>query len=150
MAGLNFQCAWNDIATAAAAWKTMARIKAPTNQMVLIKGIGLGFDGTAGDAEPVDIRFINLTADDGQSSPGTTTHVSQLTTATIQTDYNVNYTADPSRGTNILYQTKLHPQGGVILQLPFDNFLVKEAGSMAFEVFTPAQVNCSGYLLCEE
>ena len=158
MAFLDLQATWQGV-TLAAGWKTIISVTAPStpDQFVLVKALGIGFDGTAGDGIPLGIRFQTVNAASGTAvSQPTPWHNSSLhsgLSGAPRTALRLDFSEEPSGGTNTLYSNMLHPQGGALLQIPFDRFVIGPGVEVAFQVnLTSNQtaVDTNGYLHLEE
>lgn len=113
---------------------------------------GVSFDGISATAEPVRIRLLRLTADDG-------TRTTTVTEAAWRADSHAancvgrhSYTAEPSKG-DVLADYNVHPQTGIVIQYPLDREPeidnVATVG-IAIEATAPAVVNAVAYIVWEE
>jgi hypothetical protein len=156
MAGVNLHVVFLEEETVDTVWKTLATIKAPADRRLRIKGYAIGFDGIAGDAIPIQTRFVDVTVDSGIATISDATNF--LDTELIgmtPLPQRAEFTGAPTAGTNILYPGTLHPQGGQMAQIEFDDFLV--GGAAVVEVALQIKlvnnqttVKVSGYISVEE
>lgn len=156
MAGLETSVNFEDVQLASAGtWKTIVSVKAPTNQMVRIKSLAVHGEGIAGDAAPVEGRWVRVTADSGTGTATTPIKLNNALTATVQAAARVNFTAEPTEsGTNpYIFPFKVHPQGGLVRDHWGDGFFIKEATEIALEMKIPSggtQFNVTGHVILEE
>lgn len=156
MAGLKSSIAFEDVATAGSAtWKTIASVKAPTNQMLRLLRVKICGEGIAGDAKPLGVRLARVTAASGTATTGTMVKLNNALSATVQAVGRTNFTVEPSLDgtTPYLYSGKFHPQGGQVDDLAFEDCYLKEATELALQVYTPSggsAINVSGHIEVEE
>lgn len=113
---------------------------------------GVSFDGTSATAEPVRVRVLRLTADDGTR----TTTVTEAKWDPDSPDANCvgrhSFTAEPTKG-DVLKDYEIHPQGGIAIQYPLGREITLDnstSAGVAIECTAPATVNVVGYLVWEE
>lgn len=155
MAGLNLQLPFFEVTLTVNAWKTAAAIKAPTNQMLRVKGAKLATDGIAGDAQPLLFRLARITPGNGTATSATPQKTNDAMTATPQSTGRINFTAEPTDdGTApYTYADAFHPQGGLAEPMEFDEVYVKEGKELALQIKVPSggtAVKVTGHLKYEE
>ena len=170
MACLDCHIVLADFATNDGAYKTFASIQAPStaaggahasddggDQFVRVKGVGIGFSGVSGGAKPLTIRWLDIT---GGSAGTATAHTPVILNTQLKglaqaprSICKVNYSAEPDGDQGTTYLMRLHPQGGTLLQIPFDNFIIGPGDIMALQIKVEAsetEGTASGYIHFEE
>jgi hypothetical protein len=155
MAGVGLSVNFDNVALAVGSFKTVAAVKAPTNQMVRLKSFGFSTDGIAGDAVPLEYRLARITAASGTGTATTPIKLNNAMTVTVQTTARKNFTSEPSdSGTApYLYPGLIHPQGGLSRDVTFDDIFIDGGTELALQVKVPTggtAVNATGCLLVEE
>lgn len=153
MARLEFSAGFTDVATAAAAWKTVLSLRAPANQLVAVKRVKIHGAGIAGDAEPFRMRLARVQAGTGTATTSAGLKLNNAIGATVQTVVKVNFTSEPTDdGTApYLYPDKFHPQGGKGDETTFDNLTIAHATELALQVYAPAgDTAVAGHIIAEE
>lgn len=153
MARLEFSAGFTDVATAAAAWKTVLSLRAATNQLVAVKRVKIHGAGIAGDAEPFRMRLARVVAGSGSATAGTCLKLNNAIGATVQSVARINFTVEPTNdGTDpYLYPDKFHPQGGKGDETTFDNLVIAHNTELAVQVYAPAGTTAvSGHVIAEE
>lgn len=140
-------------ALAAATAETVIALIGATQVKAKIVEFGVSFDGTSATAEPVRIRMVRTTADDGTSTAATEVQFSDPDNPTPNCAAKHSYTAEPTKASQAMAEWQVHPQAGLVMQYP----LGREPGldnttsnGIAIEVTAPAVVNCSAYIIWEE
>lgn len=140
-------------ALAAATAETVIALIGATQVKGKLVEFGIAFDGISATAEPVRIRMVRTTADDGTSTAATEIQWSDPDNPTPNCAAKHSYTAEPTKATNAMAEWQCHPQAGLVIQWP----LGREPGldnttsnGIAFEVTAPAVVNASAYIVWEE
>lgn len=155
MAGVNLSLGFLNVATVANAWKMIATVRAPTNQMVKLKRVRLGGNGQAGEAKSARFRLAGIVP--GSGTPGgtiTPTKICNALTVTPQTTgrYSV-VTPTAESPVRELFPDAFHPQGGEWQDFEFDNLLLKEGTETGVELFVETgedPITVTGHLLVEE
>lgn len=128
------------VALAAATAKTVLQINAPAQQRLLIRRVGIFFDGASTTAVPVLCRLMIATTA-GTASALTLNKLVASDTETIQSTASENATVEPTK-TTVLDQWLIHPQMGIDLTYAFGQEKVVNGGSrVALEITAPAVVN---------
>jgi hypothetical protein len=97
--------------------KTLVSVFATADCKPLVYEWGVSFQGVSATAEPVLVRLVRLTANDGTSTAGTPKPAKADAPATIPVTCRKNYTAEPTKGDE-LFAEFIHPQGGIVMQYP--------------------------------
>lgn len=148
MAALRFRLNIPSTALVAATAKTIAQLRAPTNQRVKVFGFGLYFDAAA-TGQPVTIRLLRQTTT-GTMTAATPQKTDEGISTTIQSTAGINATAEPTAG-SVLATFTCYPQGGLPVAFTFDNEVIIGSGNrLGLEVTAPATVNVMGYMEAEE
>lgn len=150
MAGLLCAATTTEIALAAATAKTVLQIVAPTNQRVLVKRLGLFFDGVSVTGEPVQVRVLRQTTA-GTMSALTPVKVRPGGAAeTIQSTAQHTATVEPTAG-DVLDVFEIHPQSGFDGWLPLTGEIDMAGGTrLGIECTAPAVVNARAKIWFEE
>ena len=113
---------------------------------------GIAFDSTSATSEPVRIRLVRTTADDGTAT-GATEKPWDPDNPTPACSVKHSYTAEPTKESQPLVELHCHPQAGLVVQYPLGREIVLDnsaSAGLAIEVLAPAAVNCSAYIVWEE
>jgi hypothetical protein len=140
-------------ALAAATTETVIALIGATAVKGKLVEFGISFDGVSATAEPVVVRMIRTTADDGTATGATEVQFSDPDNPTPNCAVKHSYTAEPTKAAQPLAVWKVHPQAGLVIQWP----LGREPGldnttsnGIAFDCTAPAVVNADAYLVWEE
>lgn len=149
MADLRFRQTFSAVSCTAATVKTVAQVKAPTNQRVVIREISISFQGTTNTDAPALVQLLRQTTA-GTMTAGTPVAVDDDNTETIQSTTQYNATVEPTAG-NILAEWYVHQQTGIIVPLStIKPICIKGGGRIGLRVTAGATVSSAGYLECEE
>lgn len=150
MAGLRLLAANTiDVALAAATAKTVIQINAPTNQRLLVRRIGIFFNGASTTAIPVLIQALTKSTA-GTSTPLTLTKVITSDPETIQSTAGENFTVEGTTGV-MQDEWLIHPQMGLDITLAFAQELVVIGGARFALVMTaPASVSLRAKIFFDE
>lgn len=137
-----------EIALSAATAKTVLQLIAPANQRLLVKGLGVFFDGTEPLNQPVEIYLVK------QSTAGTMTAATPVRETpgneTVQATAAINATAEPTTAST-LRRLECHPQSGYEVLLPLGEEIVVAGGErLGLICNAPQAVNCHAYARWEE
>ena len=137
------------VALVAATIKTVLELTAPANTIVAVTGVDVTFDGVSNSAIPVIVQLQRV------ATTGTGTGRNPLktkdTSTALATTGKENDTVEPGTPGNIMRIFHVHPQAGVIYQLPIrDEVEVPGAGLIALRITAPAGVNCLATIHGEE
>lgn len=151
MAGVRGSFTSGDVALVAATTKTIAQLVAAANQRILVDMISVAFDGVTPTNEPVTIQIYRQTTAGTGGSAYTPKKLDNTDTETLQTTSQYNITGpEPTYG-DLLYSVLVHPQAGLILQLPENRRLIVPGGTRLGVVLTaPQNVNANCTILFEE
>jgi hypothetical protein len=155
MAGVKCSVNFAAVSTAVGSYKTIASVRAPTNQMVKLLSFAAHANGIAGDAQPLPFRLCRVTAGSGTGTSTTPIKLNNALTVTVQATARVNFTAEPTAdGTDpYLLPGLFHPQGGIVREVEFSEVYLKEATELALQVQVPTggtAVTLTGSLTVEE
>jgi hypothetical protein len=164
MAGLNVAVNFSNVACVVGSWKTICGVTAPTGsglqQMLRVKSFSLAFDGTDGVAKPLEYRLVRATISTGTNTTATAYKLCNSFGATPRTVGHVNYTVEPTYGGSAIDDTTpqffrglVHPQGGVIREVTFDEVIVEHGTDLVLQVKIPSAgsiVNATGCIVVEE
>ena len=140
-------------ALAAATAETVIALIGSAAVKAKIVEFGISFDSTSATAEPVRVRMVRTTADDGTSTGATEVQFSDPDNPTPNCAAKHSYSVEPTKATNAMSEWQVHPQSGIVIQYPLgrepglDN---SASAGIAWEVTAPAVVNCSAYVVWEE
>lgn len=137
------------------AWKGVVAVAAPADQDVELLKYEIHLTGIAGDAEPIQKRFSRITKGTGTATSATI-HPTNNTNATAfrataKTNFTVAATATTPAG--YLSSGAIHPQGGVIEDVRFDDIVIGEDTELLLELYVPATgdaVYANGYIRIRE
>ena len=113
---------------------------------------GVSFDGTSSGGEPVRVRVLRLTADDGTRTTSVTEAKWDPDTPAANCIARHSYTVEPTKG-DVLADYDVHPQGGIVVQYPLGREIVLDdstSAGVAIECTAAAIVNVVGYICWEE
>ena len=128
------------VALSAATEKTAIQVNAPTNQRLLIKRVGIFFDGASTTAVPVLCKLI-LVSTAGTNTALTLNKLVSTDDETIQSTAGENASAEGTNST-LLDQWLIHPQMGLDLTYAFgQEKVVAGGGRVAIKLTAPAVVN---------
>lgn len=156
MARVNICLGFTDAATVAGAWKTLASLRAPANQIVALKRVRLHGEGIAGDAKPIGVRLCRITPGNGSATTVTPLKLNNALSLTVQTVGRITFTGtEPTDDGTAPYlmPDKFHPQGGKGDEMTFDDFLIANGTELALQVLVPSgqtAIPVSGHMVAEE
>jgi hypothetical protein len=110
------------------------------------------FDGVLTTAEPVRVRLIRLTADDGTRTTTVTEVPWDPDNPTANCVGRKHFTAEPTKG-DVIWDKEVHPQGGFHIQYPLGREpTLDNSASVGFaiECTAAAAVNCVAAMAWEE
>lgn len=139
-------------ALAAATAETIIALIGATQVKGEIRQWGVFFDGTSATAEPVRIRVVRTTADDGTATAATE-KAWEPDSPTANCTAKHSYTAEPTKEAQALLDIEVHPQTGWAEQyLPGEGIFLDNTttNGIAIEVTAPAVVNCTAYIKWSE
>lgn len=148
MAALRASARKNAISTGTAL-KTLMQLVAAANQRVKLLEIGISFHGISNTDNPIQVDLMY------QSTAGTMTGLTCLAidpdlTETIQTTAQHTATVEPTAG-NVIATWAVHPQTGIVYQVPRgDEPIIKGGGRIAVVVTAAVSVNADVYMKFEE
>lgn len=145
-----FQIDWEPAAVTDA--PTMAVVSAATNRPFRVRELCIGFDGVTAAQTPLEVQLVRATAA-GTGTSRTLVKLDGRDSNSIQATGLTVLTAEPTY-TDILKRFYLHPQTPPFLWQPpeRDWIIITSATMIGVRVVgTPSpDVNCVGYLTCEE
>lgn len=119
-----------------------------SHRRVKIRGFSVAFNGTSATAEPVLVRLLRQTTAGTMSSGNA--RVINAATETPQAAVTINATTNPTAG-NVLYETLVHPQGGLNIFFPPDEMPeIPGGGRVGLELTAPANVTARSTMIVEE
>lgn len=139
-------------ALAAATAETVICLVGSTAVKAKIIEWGVTFDGVSATAEPVRVRLLRTTADDGTSSAATEV-AWDPDNPTANCVAKHSYSAEPTKASTALAEYEVPPTSGMVLQYPLgreptlDN---SASAGFAIECTAPATVNVEAVLVWEE
>lgn len=139
-----------EVALVAATAKTVLQLVAPAAQRVAVSEATISFDGISNTAEPVSVQVRRQTTAGTATARAPLRLDDDIATALASTGQE-NFTVEPT-DSDILATMEVHPQAGVIYQLPIpDGEIVIGAGDrLAIKATAPAAVNCLASFRGEE
>lgn len=148
MAGILCVAQTTEVALAVATVKTVVQVVAPANQRLKVKKWGVSFDGISPTAEPVQVELLR------QTTAGTMSALTPVKlvagSETVQATAQHTATAEPTAG-DILDSVEVHPQGGYVEILPFNQEIeVPGGGRLGIRCTAPAIVNARAQIMFEE
>lgn len=148
MAGIVYSVSTGALTLGAATPATAVQVLAATNQRLKIKGFSVAFNGTSATSEPVVVRLLRQTTA-GTMSTGNK-RVLNAASETPQSTATINATTNPTAG-DVLFETLVHPQGGVNIMFPPDMIPeVPGGGRVGIELNAPAGVDARTTMIVEE
>lgn len=128
-----------EVTLAANTAKTILQVKAPTNQRVKLKSIGLfGKQPAGGSDTPVKVRATRSTANFGTGSAATPGKANPADAETIQSVCASNFSPEPTTPTDSGLVWYLQPQSGVMQSFPPGTEPEIPGGqAMSFEATSP-------------
>lgn len=138
----------SEVALVSSTAKTVLMLTAPANQRVVVQRIGIFFDGTKSNNQPVLIQLYRMT-DAGTMTSGSVADYQDLG-AIFNTTFGYNATVEPSQG-ELVDSFNIHPQQGIEIILPLMQELILAGGGRVGMVVTAADsVNCIAKMMFEE
>ncbi len=139
-----------EIALVAATVKTVLQLVAPAAQRVAVSEATISFDGISNTAEPVLVNVRRETTAGVATARNPLQLDNDIATALASTGQE-NFTTEPSNN-DILATMNIHPQAGVIYQLPIPDgeIIIGSGDRLGIEVTAPAAVNCLASFRGEE
>lgn len=139
-----------EFALVAATAKTLLQLVAAAGVRVAVSEATISFDGISNTAEPVDVTVQR------QTTAGTATARNPLQldddiATALSTTGQENFTVEPT-STDILAGMNIHPQAGVIYQLPIPDgeIIIGAADRLGITATAPAAVNAKASFRGEE
>lgn len=139
-------------ALAAATAETVIALIGATTVKARICEWGVSFDGISATAEPVRIRLVRTTADDGTAT-GATEKAWDPDNPTANCSAKHSYSAEPTKESTPLATYEVHPQAGIVVQYPLGREITLDnttSNGLAIECTAPATVNVEAYIVWEE
>jgi len=139
-----------EVALVAATAKTVLQIVAPAAQRDAISEATISFDGISNTAEPVVVRVVRQTTAGTSTARAPLRLDDDIATALASTG-GENFSAEPT-DTDILATMEVHPQAGVIYQVPIPDgeFVIGAGDRLGIKATAPAAVNCLASFRGEE
>ena len=137
-------------ALAPATIKTILEFTAGTGIIAAITGATVTFDGTSNSAVPVIVQIVRVS---GTAATGTARNPLKTkdTTVALLSTGKENCTVEPGTIGDIMETFHIHPQAGVVYQLPIrDEVEVPSTARLALRITAPAAVNVLAKLSGEE
>jgi hypothetical protein len=141
MAGLKLQVNWEDVDLEVNAWKTVASIRAGSDQALSIDAVKFAAHGVAGDAKQIKCRLQRIT---GGTGTGTATNAFRRNNTYNGAKRSICRTAFTAVPTAVTPPTgysangcldAFHPQGGLSRELAFKDVEVEPDGEVAVQLF---------------
>lgn len=139
-------------ALAAATAETVIALIGSTAVKPRICEWGVFFDGTSATAEPVRVRLVRTTADDGTSTAATE-KAWDPDNPTPNCAAKHSYTVEPTKESQALAEYNVPPTSGMLLQYPLGREIALDNSAstgLAIECIAPATVNVDAYIVWEE
>jgi len=139
-----------EVALSAATAKTVLQLISATNVRLAVSEVTISFDGTSNTAEPV-LVVVRRQTTAGTATSRTPLKLDDDISTALQTTGSENATAEPT-GSDILATMEVHPQAGVIYQLPIPDgeIVIGSADRLGIVATAPAAVNCVASMRGEE
>lgn len=139
--------------------KTIVQIKAPTNQRVRLKGLGVYFDGVNSGATPIELRLLKQTTPGAGLLAATPTTIEPELSEIVQSSAQLGVSTgenptEPTAGP--IYRTFSIPafMGVYECKEPFlEEIIIGGGDFLAIDGLNPSGqfvVNIRGYVRCEE
>jgi len=152
MARNRWSLSTGSVALVAAVPKTVLQFQSPTAATLsVVQEVMVSFDGTSNTATPATVQVLRKTA------AATVTGVARVKTRDTATPLAADTAATgqdaSAEGTDgaVLVTWFVHPQGGVLYQVPLDGEIeVPGSGILAVKVTAPAAVNCRAVMRGED
>lgn len=139
-------------ALAAATAETVIALIGSTATKARVIEWGVCFDGTSATAEPVRVRLVRTTADDGTST-GAVEKAWDPDNPTANCAAKHSYSAEPTKESQALAEFNVPATSGMVLQYPLGREIVVDNSAstgLAIECTAPATVNAACYIVWEE
>lgn len=152
MAGIYSITTEAEEAATTAAETILALVGVATKRAKIVEW-SIAFDSTSPTAEPVRVRLVRITADDGTRSTTVSEEAWDPAEPAAGCVGRHSYTAEPTKAATPIFETLVHPQGGIFVQYPLGREIVLAADAtdgVAIEVLAPAGVNCTAHIAWEE
>lgn len=154
MAGFPVNVPFSAVALATAGTeKGIVSVKAPTNQDLKLTDMEFMFNGTSGEAEPIQVRLMRITVDSGTATALTEVSKDNRLSGTIQAVCRHTFSALPTVTANTeLWVGLAHPQGGILKDVEFKNIWIARGTEVCLlmKIVTGSVVNVTGQLSLEE
>jgi len=139
-----------EVALVAATAKTVLQLVSATNVRLAVSEAQISFDGISNTAEPVQVQVRRQTTA-GTATSRTPLKLDDDIATALQATGQENFSAEPT-DSDILATMEVHPQAGVIYQLPIPDgeFVIGSADRLGIKVTAPAAVNCLASFRGEE
>lgn len=139
----------SEIALSAATAKTVIQLVAATNHRVVVKRLGVYFDGTSTTAEPVQVRVLRQTTA-GTMSALTPVKLDDSIADTLLTTAQHTATVEPTAG-DVLDVCEVHPQQSYEWIYPlYEEPIIGGGDRLGVECTAPATVNVRCKIVFEE
>jgi len=141
-----------EVALVAATVKTVLQLVSATNVRLAVSEVTISFDGISNTAEPVSVQVLRqTTAGTGGSARNPLKLDDDIATALQATGLENIVTTEPT-ASDILATLEVHPQAGVIYQLPIPDgeIVIGSADRLGLRATAPAAVNCLASMRGEE
>lgn len=148
MAGIKLSAQTGEITTGTSA-KTLLRIKAPSNQRLVVKEIAVSFKGIVTSDAPILVRVLRQTTD-GTFTSLTPVKLDGGVGETIQSTAGHTSTSEPTAG-DVVMSEEVHPQTGFVWQAPWGNeIVIAGGGRLGIEVTAGASTSAVARIVYEE
>lgn len=138
-----------EIALSAATAKTVLQVVAVANHRVVVKRVGVYFDGTSTTAEPVQVRLLRQTTA-GTMSALTLVKLDNGIGDTLLTTAQHTATVEPT-ASDVLDVAEVHPQQSYEWIYPlYEEPIIDGGGRIGIECTAPAAVNVRAKVIFEE
>ena len=139
-----------EFALVAATAKTLLQLVAGTSIRLAVSEATISFDGTSNTAEPVDVTVRRQTTAGVATSRAPLQLDDDIATALLATGQE-NFTTEPTQS-DILATMEIHPQAGVIYQLPIPDgeIIIGAADRLGIVATAAAAVNAKASFRGEE
>jgi hypothetical protein len=138
------------IALTAATAKTVIQITAPTNQLLFLQEVMIGFAGTFADGDDIKVRFMRQTTA-GTMTAATEVHADSGRNLTLQGAVTHTSTAEPTNSDELKvhYHSAFHQRTMRLVFGPRE-FPIVEATRVGIEITSDAAATCYPAIRWEE
>lgn len=150
MAGIISSASNGGVALSAATQTAVLQVRSQTNQRIKVLGFSVAFNGTSATAEPVAVT-LQRQSTDGTMATVSSRKIVNGATETLTSVVAKNSTTLPTADGDPIFDTYVHPQGGLTVNFPAgEEPQIGSGGKLGLVVEAPATVSCRATMIIEE